>query len=354
MEERFRVAVAMSGGVDSSVAAAILKRQGHEVIGLTMEIWPSVGEGQCCSRVVEDARHVADRLGIPHYVVNVSRDFEAIIDHFCQEYLEGRTPNPCVRCNRLIKFGALVKEALALGATRLATGHYARVSRHSPSGRFLLRKGCDPSKDQSYALWSLDQCQLGSALFPLGSMAKRETRRLAANLGLRVAGKAESQEICFVQGDYADFMRQRFPERIAPGPILDLDGRRLGTHRGTPLYTIGQRRGLGISASEPLYVVEVRASSNTLVVGPSSTLMTPGLRAVDTNFIPFPRLASPMDVSVKVRYKAGEAPGRIESSEDGVLVTFNEPERAVTPGQSVVFYQEDLVIGGGIIKETLR
>lgn len=354
VKERLRIAVAMSGGVDSSVAAAILKQQGHEVMGITMEIWPpSVDEDQRCSRAAKDARSVADKLGIPHYVVNVSQDFETIIDYFCREYLEGKTPNPCVMCNRLIKFDALVKEALALGATHIATGHYARVSRHPLSGRFLLKKGCDPSKDQSYALWSLDQAQLGSVIFPLGAMAKRETRRVASSMGLQVARKAESQEICFVQGNYADFIRRRFPEGIVPGPILDLDGRRLGTHKGTPLYTVGQRRGLGISASEPLYVVEVRAASNALVVGPSSALVAVGLRAVDVNFFPFPRLESRMDVSVRVRYNASEVSGQIEPSEEGVLVTFSEPERAVTPGQSVVFYQEDLVIGGGIIKVAL-
>ncbi|HHY37050.1 MAG TPA: tRNA 2-thiouridine(34) synthase MnmA, partial [Firmicutes bacterium] len=349
--------------VDSSVTAALLLEQGYEVIGMTMQIWPREGEPSweeghrtCCSlSAVEDARRVADKLGIPFYVTNLRAVFqERIIDYFTAEYARGRTPNPCIACNHYIKFDALLERALALGARYLATGHYARVEYAPEKGRYLLRKGKDRHKDQSYVLYGLTQKQLSHTLLPLGELTKEETRRLAADLGLKVAAKPDSQEICFVpDNDYRSFLRERISDRIQPGPFLDTKGNVLGTHAGLPFYTIGQRRGLGLTAPEPLYVVDIDRERNAVIVGSREELYRQELIAEDLNFIAVPTLVEPLQVTAMIRYNAPEVRAEISPLPgDEVLVRFAEPVRAPTPGQSVVFYQEDLVVGGGIIKET--
>lgn len=363
MTKRKVVVVAMSGGVDSSVTAALLLEQGYEVIGMTMQIWPSgEGSGQdgdgrtCCSlSAVDDARQVAAKLGIPYYVTNLREVFrKKVIDYFKDEYARGRTPNPCIACNHYIKFSALLDRALALGANYLATGHYAQVS-YSPSrGRYLLRKGLDPQKDQSYALYGLNQRQLSHALFPLGELSKDETRAIAHRWGLGVAAKPDSQEICFIpDNDYRGFLRREIPAKIQPGPFLDVEGNILGTHSGLPYYTIGQRRGLGLVAAEALYVVDIDVERNAVVVGGRDKLWRRELVAENLNFIAIPSLAGPLEVTAMTRYNSPETGARVSPLPQGrALISFAEPVRAPTPGQAVVFYQGDLLLGGGIIKET--
>lgn len=354
-----RVVVAMSGGVDSSVAAALLVEQGYEVIGVTMQIWPELApeeearRGGCCSLgAVEDARRVADLLGIPYYVLNLREVFAAeVVDYFVAEYAAGRTPNPCIACNRRVKFEPLLRKALELGAARLATGHYARLEYDPARGRHLLRRGVDRRKDQSYVLYCLRQDQLRRLLFPLGGYTKEEVRRMAAARGLPVAGKPESQEICFVEDDdHGRFVAERAPGAARPGPILDAAGRRLGTHRGLAYYTIGQRRGLGLAADRPLYVVEIDAARNALIVAPEEETRRAGMLVRDLNFIPFDRLEGEMAADVQIRYKAEPRPARIRPvGEDEVEVRFDAPQRSIAPGQAAVFYRGDLVIGGGVI-----
>jgi tRNA-specific 2-thiouridylase len=346
---RLKVVVAMSGGVDSSVAAALLKEQGHDVVGITMRVWPSAKTGG-----IRDAGRVAAFLGIPHHVLDLQGQFEEVVDYFCQEYLKGCTPNPCVYCNRTIKFGALWARARALGASRLATGHYARSERDLASGRYILRRGLDRSKDQSYVLWGLGQDQLGIALFPLGGLRKVETRGIARKVGLPVAEKGESQEICFIQGDYGAFIKDRSPHGLRPGPIMDQEGNVLGTHKGIHLYTIGQRRGLGVSLGKPLYVVEIDLARNAVVLGPAGALEARGLVARPVNFVSIAGLAGPTVATVQVRYRAAAVEATLYPEGEGVRVLFSQPERAVTPGQSAVFYQGDLVLGGGVIHGAVK
>jgi tRNA-specific 2-thiouridylase len=360
-----RVVVGMSGGVDSSVAAALLVEQGIETVGVTLRVWPwrepedsAARFGSCCSpETAEDARQVARRLGIAYYLLNSEREFErAVIEPFAREYERGRTPIPCLACNRDLKFGSLLERARAWDAVGVATGHYARVSRDARSGRCLLWRAADSRKDQSDFLWSLTQEQLGSARFPVGHLTKEAVRDKARELGLPTADKPESQEICFIpDGDYRNFLFRRTPASFRPGPIVDGRGRLLGRHTGIPNYTIGQRRGLGLSGRTPLYVTRIDPSTNTVVVGGADEVETPGLVAERVNLIAHESLDAPLGVTVKIRHRHEPAPATIVPLDrpDGaglsVEVHFAEPQRAVTPGQSAVFYDGDLVIGGGVI-----
>lgn len=350
--------VAMSGGVDSSTTAALLKEQGYEVIGVTLEIWPldvppPPGEVGCCSlSAVEDARRVANLLGIPHYVLNFRSMFqEKVIDYFISDYLEGRTPNPCIACNRFIKFEALLRKALALGMDYLATGHYARIFYDKERGRYLLAKGRDPNKDQSYVLYTFTQEQLARTLLPLGEYTKDEVRQMAKAYGLPVARKPESQEICFVTvGDYREFIREKAGVPIQPGPILDVKGRVLGQHRGLPYYTVGQRRGLGVALGRPVFVVALDPRRNAVIVGNEEDLLQSKLRSRDNNYILWDEPPPEVEIKAKIRYRSPEAPAVLRPQAYGVAeVEFKEPQRAITPGQAVVYYQGDLVVGGGTI-----
>lgn len=357
-----RVLVAMSGGVDSSVAAALLVEAGYECIGVTMQLWPEdlpvENESGCCSiSAVEDARRVANKLGIPYYVLNFADTFtEEVIDRFASEYLEGRTPNPCIVCNERVKFGTFLEKSLELGCDFVATGHYASVEWDAARERYVLRRGKDRHKDQSYTLYGLNQEQLSRTLLPLGRFEKAEVRRLAENFDLITAKKPDSQEICFVpSGDYRGFIERYAPESVRPGDIVDLEGNTLGQHRGIAFYTIGQRKGLGIAHTEPLYVVRLDAENNRVVVGPKEAVQGLRLLAQPVNFISVPRLEEPMRVVCKIRYRASETPATIHPGPDGSVITeFDEPESAITPGQSVVWYDGDLVVGGGIIERDLR
>jgi tRNA-uridine 2-sulfurtransferase len=360
-----RVVVAMSGGVDSSVAAALLIDEGWEVIGMTLRLWdeerpelPAMPSRSCCAwESVTDARQVAASLGIDHYVINMKEQFRRdVVEYFIREYRDGRTPNPCIACNREIKFSALLQKALELEAAHLATGHYARAGYSEARGRYLLQKGVDAWKDQSYMLYELTQEQLRRCLFPLGGLTKQEVRRKAETLGLGVAHKQESQEICFVpDNDYRAFLR-RSGVKAAPGPIVDRAGRRLGTHKGTAFYTVGQRRGLGLTAPRPLYVLEIRPAENTLVVGERAALDEAGLELEAVNLVALGRLEKAEEVTVKIRYRAPEVPAVVlpPDGAGAVRLLFKEPQPAVAPGQAAVFYQDDLLLGGGTIKTAVK
>jgi len=352
------VVVAMSGGVDSSVAAALLQEEGHEVIGITMHLQPANGptdetdrSGGCCGDdAVTDARQVAHRLGARHYVADFRDVFiREVITDFCREYSLGRTPNPCIRCNRFVKLEALLRRAQELGADVVATGHYARIDRSS--GRYLLKKGADRSKDQTYVLCMMDQEQLGRTLFPVGELTKREVRRIAERLELSVAAKPESQDICFIpDNDYARFVREHTGVDAGPGPILDREGNVLGEHRGITSYTIGQRKGLGISSVAPLYVVTIDREKNTVTVGGKEEVYATGLVASALNWITVERPEKPLSVRAKIRYLHEEAEAVVTpSGEDEAQVVFREPQMAITPGQAIVFYDGDTVVGGGTI-----
>ncbi|MBI3611364.1 MAG: tRNA 2-thiouridine(34) synthase MnmA [Nitrospirae bacterium] len=353
------IVVGMSGGVDSCVAALILKEQGYRVLGVTLKVWKEEDhpdrrwqERSCCK--VGIARYAAQRLGIEHRVIDVQPEFRrAVIDDFVGGYLVGETPNPCVRCNERIKFGRLFEIARELGADYLATGHYVRLSRSDGSGRHLLKRAADLQKDQSYFLCRLRPEILPHLIFPLGSMRKSEVWRRAASLDLPPDEMRESQEICFVtQQDYRQFLTIQAPQAVRPGRITTTGDEVVGEHAGTAFYTVGQRRGLGVSASERLYVVELRPEENTVVVGPESELFCRDLVAGDLNlFIERPQ--QPMDLEVKIRHRSASVPARLEPlEEDTVRVLFQTPLRAVTPGQSVVFYRGDELLGGGIIRAT--
>lgn len=353
------VLIGMSGGVDSSVAAALLVQAGHRVIGITLNVWPESDEisviereDACCALgAVEDARRVCATLGIPHYVVNFRDVFQRqVIQNFVEEYRRGRTPNPCVRCNQFIKFDALLAKAEALGADYVATGHYARIVR-TGHGRVALRKAADRGKDQSYVLYVMTQDRLARAMFPLGDLTKEATRKIAEHLGLHVAGKPESQEICFVPTrNYRDYLRREDPTSVRSGPIINSDGKVVGRHDGIAFYTIGQRRGLGIPSEWPLFVTEIWPDANTLVVGDESTLYQTDAYAAGVNWVAIERLDAPMRVMAKARYKAQEAAATLEAVDGGVHVRFDEPQRALTPGQTIVFYDDDVVIGGGTLE----
>jgi tRNA-uridine 2-sulfurtransferase len=351
-----RVVVGMSGGVDSSAAASLLQQQGYDVIGITLKLWPqdclSRAEDKCCGpQAVMDARAVCHRLGIPFYLVDEADAFQQqVIGYFAEEYRAGRTPNPCVMCNDRLKFGTLLNRARQLGADHIATGHYARVERRA-DGRFLLRRGRDRRKDQSYFLFSLRQSQLAHTLFPLGELCKQETRETARQANLKTAGKQESMEICFVpDNDYGRFLEQsRLVERHA-GDIVDLEGRVLGRHEGIEFYTIGQRRGLRVSAPKPLYVIDLDPIRNRVIVGEESALQSDEFTVERCNWIPFDPPDAPLETTVQIRYQHSGAAATIVPLADGhARVRLHQPQRAVTPGQACVFYQDDLVLGGGWI-----
>ncbi len=353
-----KVMLGMSGGVDSSVAAAVLLEKGYDVVGVTLKIWPdndkaSEKEGGCCSlSSVDDARCVAGKLGIPYYVLNFKDIFQnEVIDYFTKEYFRGRTPNPCIACNRHVKFDAMLKKAQAMGLDYVSTGHYALIEYDYQLKRYLLKKSRALKKDQTYALYNLTQYQLERTLMPLGCYTKDQIRRKAGRLGLPVASKPDSQEICFVpDDDYGRFISENADCRIRPGKFVDTKGNVLGDHKGIVHYTVGQRKGLGIAFGRPMYVVGIDARKNMVVLGEHDEVFSKGLVAGDVNYIYMDRLEKEMNVTVKIRYSAGEVPARlIPFMENSVKVLFETPQRAVTPGQSAVFYMNDAVIGGGII-----
>ncbi len=371
MYEMARIVVAMSGGVDSSVAAALLKEQGHEVIGIMLRLWSEpevegddgvehVAENKCCSlESVGDARRISQLLDIPFYMVNVEQPFkQTIVDYFYEEYINGRTPNPCLRCNRHIRFTLLLERALALGADYLATGHYVRVETDVLTGKRKLRKGVDAAKDQSYVLHVLNQHQLEHACFPLGGFTKPEVREMAEERGLPVASKAESQEICFVAaGDYRGFMK-RYTESTgaeAPkqGPILDVSGQQVGTHQGLAYYTIGQRKGLGLTSREPLHVLKLDRTRNAVIVGDAQRLERDTFTIQQVNYLSGEVPAGSFEANVRVRYKAPDVPAVVTPLGPATAqITLARPQRAITPGQAAVFYggvTGDEVLGGGII-----
>lgn len=347
----------MSGGVDSSATAALLLEAGYEVVGVTLKLWPqdclSRAEDKCCGpQAVSDARAVCDKLGIPYYLIDEAPEFQkTVIDYFAAEYRAGRTPNPCVMCNQNLKFGRLLSRANQLGAQFIATGHFARLERDPGSGRVLLKRGRDERKDQSYFLFSLRQEQLARALFPLGEKTKDSTRATARHCGLKTADKEESMEICFVpDNDYGKFLRDARLALPHRGEIVDMNGTVLGHHEGIEFYTVGQRRGLGIAAPRPLYVIELDPGRNRVVVGGDDALSRSEFIAERCNWIPFDGPEEPFEATVKIRYYHPGTRARVEPLEGGrARVSLHEAQRAVTPGQAAVFYDGDLVLGGGWI-----
>jgi tRNA-specific 2-thiouridylase len=355
-----RIVVGMSGGVDSSVAAALLVEAGYDVVGITMRVGPAAdgtestaGFGTCCgTEAMADAREVARALGIRHYVLSMEEEFEQkVIGRFVAAYGEGRTPVPCVLCNSNLKFGSLLGRARAWDAVAVATGHYARVQRDAATGRQLLLRAKDQRKDQTDFLWPLRQEQLTAARFPVGELIKDEVRAHARRLGLVTADKPESQELCFVPGDdYRGFLRRRAPQLFRSGPIVDRRGRPLGTHDGVAAYTVGQKRGLGLAIGRPLYVVDLDAERNTVCVGEAADLDRGRLEAEVVNFIACEPPLAPLRVEAKIRHSHRPAAATVRALEgDRAEVIFDTPQRAVSPGQSVVFYSGEVVVGGGVI-----
>jgi len=354
MAPKQRVVVAMSGGVDSAVAAGLLARQGYDVVGITMRLWslddpaaPRNGRRCCSVEDTDDARRAADTIGIPHYVLNMERQFqERVVDYFVREYGRGRTPNPCLACNEHVKFRALLDRAMALDADYLATGHYARIERAST--HYRLRRAVDQAKDQSYVLYTLGQEELRGTLFPVGAFTKPQIRALARDLGLEIAEKPDSADICFVpDGDYKAFVRARIPAE--PGEVRDLAGAAIGTHDGITSFTIGQRRGIGLATGEKRFVTAIDAATNVVTIGPEPALYARELLAEQVRWVLAPP-AAPRRCDVKIRYRSPAAPAVIEVRADGAVhVRFDQPQRAITPGQAAVFYEDDEVLGGGII-----
>jgi tRNA-specific 2-thiouridylase len=360
MSERGKVVVAMSGGVDSSVAAGLLREHGYDVVGLFMRTGveapaereaPRAAQGCCAARHAEDAELVARRLGIRFHAFDLPVEFDAIIDYFAAEYAAGRTPNPCALCNARVKFGTLFEHADAIGAQYVATGHYARIEPRS--GQRALCRGVDRVKDQSYALFGLHCSSLERILFPVGGLTKERVRAEASRLGLPVHEKPDSVEICFVpDDDYARLVRERRPDAFRPGDVVDESGRIRGRHRGVPHYTIGQRRGLGIAAGKPIYVTRINAETNTVTVGDADALLSRGLIAANTNFLA--NVPATFRATVQIRYQHEGAAATVERiAKESARITFDVPQRAVAPGQAAVFYDGDVVIGGGWIQESL-
>ena len=358
MKNTKKVVVGMSGGVDSSVAAFLLKEQGYDVIGVTMQIWQDEEReaeeenGGCCGlTAVDDARRVASDLDIPYYVMNFKREFkENVIDYFIDEYLHGRTPNPCIACNRYVKWESLLKRSMDIGADYIATGHYARI-KQLPNGRYTLQRSATLAKDQTYALYNLTQEQLSRTLMPVGEYTKDEVREIAERIRLRVANKPDSQDICFVpDGDYAGFIENELDTELPTGNFVTLDGKVLGRHKGITHYTVGQRKGLGLALGYPAFVIEIRPETNEVVIGTNEDSMSYYVRANQLNFMSIEDLKEPMRVFAKIRYNHKGAWCTIEKTgEDEVLCTFEEKQRAITPGQAVVFYDDEYVVGGGTI-----
>ncbi len=354
--EHNKVMAGMSGGVDSSVCAALLLKEGYEVSGATLRLYD--GEDYdagltktCCSLSdAEDAKAVCMRLGIPHYVFNFKDAFgDSVINNFVNEYISGRTPNPCIECNRKIKFAAMLDRAKTLGYSKIATGHYAVIER-CENGRYLLKKAADKSKDQTYVLYCLTQEQLSRTLFPLGSLTKAQVREIAAENGFVNAKKPDSQDICFVpDGDYASFIERYTGKTAKKGDFTDIDGKALGEHQGIIRYTVGQRKGLGIALGKPQFVISKNAENDTVVLGDEDKLFYKRVLVNNLNFIPFDNLEGEMRVTAKLRYRHTEQPAVIYPTEGGVTVEFDEPQRAPSPGQAAVFYDGDIVVGGGTI-----
>ncbi len=354
-----KVVVGMSGGVDSSVAAWLLKEEGYDVIGVTMQIWQDEDtktqeeNGGCCGlSAVDDARRVAWDLGIPYYVMNFKEEFKSsVIDYFVEEYQKGRTPNPCIACNRYVKWESLLKRSLDIGADYIATGHYAQIEQ-LPSGRYALKKSVTAAKDQTYALYNLTQEQLSRTLMPVGAYTKDQIREIAEKISLRVAHKPDSQEICFIpDNDYAGFIEENSGEKVPEGNFVDLNGQVIGRHKGITHYTVGQRKGLNLSMGHPVFVVEIRPETNEVVIGDGEDVFSESLRAGHLNWMAIDGLhGEPMEVTAKIRYSHKGARCTIREAEDGVVeCKFEEPQRAITPGQAVVFYDGDYVVGGGTI-----
>ena len=353
-----KVVVGMSGGVDSSVAAWLLKEQGYDVIGVTMQIWQDEDNvvqeenGGCCGlSAVDDARRVAASIGIPYYVMNFKQEFQKnVIDYFTEEYLNGRTPNPCIACNRYVKWEALLQRSLSIGADYIATGHYARIDK-LPNGRYAIRRSATLAKDQTYALYNLTQEQLEHTLMPVGNYSKDQIREMAEKIGLQVANKPDSQDICFVpDGDYASFIEENADALIRQGNFVTPDGKILGKHKGIIHYTVGQRKGLGLALGYPAFVLEIRPETDEVVIGTYEESLTHTLRANELNFMSVEDLTEPMRVFAKIRYNHKGAWCTVEKTgEDEITCTFDEPIRAVTPGQAVVLYDGEYVLGGGTI-----
>ena len=347
----------MSGGVDSSVAAYLLKEQGYDVIGVTMQIWQEDKEyeeregGGCSLSAVDDARRVADKIGIPFYVLNFRDSFKKnVIDYFIDEYMEGKTPNPCIACNKYLKFDELLKKAQGIGADYIATGHYAKIEEHN--GRYILVKSDDDKKDQTYALYNMTQEQLAHTLMPCGEYTKDRIREIAKEIGLDVHNKKDSEEICFISdNNHGKYISEAMPGKVKQGNFVDKDGNILGKHKGIVYYTIGQRKGLGLAMGRPVFVTDINPLTNEVVVGAEEDIFKTDLICKDINFIAFDNLDKSLELKAKIRYSAKPATATITPLENGkVRVSFKEKQRAITKGQSVVFYLDDLVVGGGIIE----